>query len=81
MNCRLRWCMPCVKCGVPSRLEVVVTIADSSNMVNIVHYSSVKTKRVTRNMLVVKLFALAHAIEFAITLRETINEILERKLQ
>lgn len=68
------------KADLSSQMGLVVTIADKSKKANIVHYSSVKAERVACSVLAAKLFALAHAFDLAVTLRETINDMLGREI-
>jgi len=45
---------------------------------NILHWSSVKCKRVTRSVLASELYAMVHGIDLAIALRSTLDMILEQ---
>lgn len=58
-----------------SQLRFVISLRDHDGNANILHYSSNNSKRVTRSVLAGKVFAAAHGINYATTLRMTINEI------
>jgi hypothetical protein len=48
------------------------------NIVNIVHWSSIKCKRVTRSVLAAELYALAHDFDLDAALKATLSAILDR---
>lgn len=58
-----------------SQLGYVISLRDRDGNTNILHYSNIKSKRVTQSVLAAQLFAEAHAIDYAATLRMTINDI------
>lgn len=60
-----------------SQLGFVICSANKLNKADIVHSSSSKTKRVTRSVKTAELFAVAHAIDFASTMRTTISSMME----
>lgn len=66
--------------NLSSEQGFVVTIAHKSNNANIVHYSSVKAKRVTCSVSAAELFALAHAFDSTVILHEAINGMLGREI-
>lgn len=55
------------------QLGFVITIADAKNNANIIHYSSFKSKRVTRSVIAADLYALAHAFDIGSTICQTIT--------
>ncbi|KAF1938764.1 hypothetical protein EJ02DRAFT_353835 [Clathrospora elynae] len=57
-----------------------VTSSDTNFMIrgNIVHWSSVKCKRITRSVLASEIYAMAHGVDIAIAIGGTINMIMER---
>lgn len=61
-----------------SQIGFVITLADDSNKANIIHWSSLKCKRVTRSILASELYAVAHGFDTAIVLKSTIEKILQR---
>lgn len=63
-----------------SQLGFVIALADKTNAANILHYSSFKSKRVTRSFLSAELFALAHAFDIASTMRLTVNDMFGRRV-
>lgn len=58
-----------------SQLGYIIALTDSSRNANIIHYTSVKSKRVTRSVLAAELFAAVNAFDCASTLRVTLNDI------
>lgn len=61
-----------------SQLGFVICLADKFNKANVLHYTSVKSKRVTRSVLAAELFAAVAAFDYSSTLRGTINEVFGR---
>ncbi len=57
-----------------------VTNTDSSFTLqgNIVHWSSIKCKRITRSVLASEIYSMAHGVDIAIAIGSTINKITER---
>jgi hypothetical protein len=55
-----------------------VTCLTNSKHVNIVHWSSIKCKRVTRNVLAAELYALAHDFDLDVVFKATLSAILDR---
>ena len=45
---------------------------------NIIHWSSTKCKRITRSVLALEIYAMAHGVDIAIAIGGTINMIIER---
>lgn len=61
-----------------SQLGFFITLAGSHGNANVLHYTSVKSKRITRSVLAAELFAAVNAFDYASTLRVTINEVFGR---
>ncbi len=60
-----------------SQIDYVICLADSKHA-NIVHWSSVKCKRVTRSVLAAELYALVHDFDLDVALKATLSAILDR---
>jgi hypothetical protein len=60
-----------------SQIDYVICLTNSKH-VNIVHWSSIKCKRVTRNVLAAELYALAHDFDLDVALKATLSAILDR---
>jgi hypothetical protein len=60
-----------------SQIDYVICLTNSKH-VNIVHWSSIKCKRVTRSGLAAKLYALAHDFDLEAALKATLFAILDR---
>ncbi len=60
-----------------SQIDYVICLTNSKH-VNIVHWSSIKCKRVTRSVLAAELYALAHDFDLEATLKATLFVILDR---
>ena len=59
-----------------SQIGFVIVLADGDNNANIVHWSSVKCKRVTRSVLASELYALTHGFDIASVVKATLMKIL-----
>ena len=55
-------------------------LADANNNANIIHWSSIKCKRVTRSVLASELYATAHAFDTAVVIKTTLEKILAKPL-
>jgi hypothetical protein len=60
-----------------SQINYVICFADSKHA-NIVHWSSVKCKRVTRRVLAAELYALVHDFDLDVALKAILSAILDR---
>ena len=58
------------------QIGFVIAIADNSGSVNIVYWSSIKCKRVTRLVLAFKLYAIAYGFNYGTVLKSIIKKIL-----
>jgi hypothetical protein len=59
-----------------SQIGYVLVLADGSGKGNILHWSSVKCKRVTRSVLASELYAMAHGFDISTAIKSTIDRIL-----
>jgi hypothetical protein len=60
-----------------SQIDYVICLTNSKH-VNIVHWSSIKCKRVTRSVLAAELYALTHDFDLDAALKATLFAILDR---
>ena len=61
-----------------SQIGFVILLADKDNRANILHWSSVKCKRITRSVLASELYAMAHGFDTGSAIKGTIERILKR---
>lgn len=59
-----------------SQIGYVLVLADASNKANIIYWSSIKCKRVTRSVLASELYAMAHGFDIAATVKSTLDKAL-----
>jgi hypothetical protein len=62
-----------------SQIGYVICLSDSTNKANILHWSSVKCKRVTRSVLAAELFAMVHGFDVGSVLKATLSQMLRKK--
>jgi hypothetical protein len=62
---------------VSSRIEYVICLVDLINQVNIIHWSFIKYKRVTRSVLIVELYEMTHSFDIEIVIKRTLRRIFE----
>ena len=55
-----------------SQIGFVIVIFDQDNKANIVHWASVKCKRVTRSVLAAKLYAMSLGFDYVVAIKLTI---------
>jgi hypothetical protein len=60
-----------------SQIGYILTIADRTGNANILHWSSIKCKRVTRSILASELYAMAHGFDIAAATKSTIDKALQ----
>lgn len=58
----------------------IIVVKDKNNRVNILLWSSTKCKRVTRTVLAAGLYALVNGFNTAVTIKSTLESILDMKL-
>lgn len=63
-----------------SQLGYNVTVMDTHDIANTVHYFSLKSKQVTRSVLASKSFPVLHAFDYASTVRVLLNQTLKRNI-
>lgn len=63
-----------------SQLAYVITLSDDTGRANILHYSSTKSRRVTRSVLSSELFAAVHAFDYASTIRTTLCDVFDQNV-
>src|SRR6266536_1720458 len=59
-----------------SQIGFVIVLMDQNWTVNIIHWSSIKCKRVTRSVLASELYALAYGFDIRAAIKSTIEKIL-----
>ena len=60
-----------------SQISFVIALADKTDKANIIHWSLIKCKRVTRSVLASELYGMAHRYDIATTIKTTIEKILQ----
>jgi hypothetical protein len=60
-----------------SQIDYVICLADSINTTNILHWSSIKCKRVIRSVLAVELFAMIHDFDVDSILKAILTKMLD----
>ena len=63
-----------------SQIGYVLALVDATDKANIVHWSSVKCKRVTRSVLASELYAMAHGFDIGAAVKSTIERLLQIEL-
>jgi hypothetical protein len=63
-----------------SQIGYVIVMADSNNQANIIHWSSIKCKRVTRSILASELYAMTHGFDIGTAIKSTVDRILKINL-
>ena len=58
-----------------SQIGYVIVLADAQNNANIIHWQSVKCRRVTRSVLASELYALSLGFDVAATIKSTLDQI------
>jgi len=59
-----------------SQIGFIIVLTDYNQDANILYWSSIKYKQVTRSILAFKLYALAHGFNIAAVIKSTIQKIL-----
>lgn len=60
-----------------SQIGFVVCLADSTNRANIIHWSSIKCKRITRSVLAAELYGMAYGFDLGAVIKATLSELLQ----
>lgn len=63
-----------------SQIGYIIVLADSKGNANIIHWSSIKCKRVTRSVLASELYALVHGFDIGAALKATIELALGKQI-
>ncbi|KHJ33690.1 hypothetical protein EV44_g3111 [Erysiphe necator] len=63
-----------------SQIGYVIVLADSKNNANIIHWSSIKCKRVTRSVLASELYAMALGFDISAAIKATLSKILQKSI-
>jgi hypothetical protein len=59
-----------------SQIGFVIVLADAKNNANVVHWSSIKCRRVTRSVLASELYAMSHGFDAAAAIKSSITQLL-----
>ena len=62
-----------------SQIGFIIALADVNNNVNVVHWTSVKSRRVTRSVLASELYAMSLGFDAATTIKSTLDQILSKR--
>ena len=60
-----------------SQIGYVIVLADNKDQANILHWSSVKCKRITRSVLASELYGMAHGFDTGASIKSTIEKIIK----
>ena len=63
-----------------SQIGFIIALADRNNQANILHWSSIKCKRITRSVLAAELYAMAHSFDKGMVIKTTIEKILNKSI-
>jgi hypothetical protein len=63
-----------------SQIGYILVLADAINKANIIHWSSTKCKRVTRSVLALELYRMAHGFDIGAAIKSTVDKILNINL-
>jgi hypothetical protein len=61
-----------------SQIDYVICLIDSINTTNIIHWFSIKCKRMTRNVLAAELFAMIHDFDVSSVLKSILIKMLDK---
>lgn len=59
-----------------SQIGYILVLADAKGRANVLHWSSIKCKRVTRSVLASELYAMAHGFDIGASIKSTIERVL-----
>ncbi len=63
-----------------SQIGYIIILADITKKANIIHWSSIKYKRVTKSILVSKLYRMAYGFDITVTIKSTVDRVLQINL-
>jgi hypothetical protein len=63
-----------------SQIGYILVLVDTEGNANIIHWTSVKCRRVTRSVLASELYALAHGFDIAVAVKTTLDLILRKEV-
>jgi hypothetical protein len=63
-----------------SQIGYVIVMTDATKKANIIHWSSIKCKRVTRSVLASELYGTAHGFDIGVAIKSTVDKILQINL-
>ena len=63
-----------------SQIGFVIVLKDRYNKANILHWSSIKCKRVTRSVLAAELYGMVHIFDYCAAIKSTLDKILHIKV-
>lgn len=61
-----------------SQVGYVICLADATGRANIIHWSSIKCKRVTRSVLASELYAMAHGFDLGAVIKATMERLFQK---
>jgi len=59
------------------QIGYIIILADATKKANIIHWSSVKCKRVTWSVLVSELYSMAYGFDIGVAIKSTVDKILQ----
>ncbi|KAI1005289.1 hypothetical protein K3495_g2938 [Podosphaera aphanis] len=63
-----------------SQIGFVIVLADHTDKANLIHWSSIKCKRITRSVLASELYAMVHGFDIGAAIKASLDEILQIKI-
>ena len=69
-----------VNFNLTSQIGYIICLTDTSNKTNIIHWSSIKCKKVTKSVLASKFYAMLQGFDVGAVIKSTTEEILDIKL-
>lgn len=76
LNMAINFLLGVLNLNLSSQIGYVICLADASDKANIIHWSSIKCKRVTRSVLASELYAMAHGFDTGAVIKSTVEKIL-----